>query len=96
MELRTPVCRAIHDLALVVGHPPRSSMESQVTHSTFQLASIVVTVRDDINVLFRDSHGARVAIIEDTLNSSYYRIGLAECFHRFTENIFWKTPLNDS
>jgi putative peptide zinc metalloprotease protein len=53
-------------------------MESQVTHSTFQLASIVVTVRDDINVLFRDSHGARVAIIEDTLNSSYYRIGLAE------------------
>lgn len=57
---------------------PEDASTSAETHSTWQLANIVLRVRDDIDVLVREYGGQPAYIIEDELTSRYYRIGPAE------------------
>ena len=52
--------------------------ETTPQHSTYQLSGIILHVRDDLNILLREYQGQTVFVIEDELNSSYYRMGLAE------------------
>lgn len=47
-------------------------------HSTVQLSSIVLKLRDDLTVEMREYGGQPVYIFEDELNSRFYRVGLAE------------------
>lgn len=47
-------------------------------HTTYQLGTIALRLREDINVLVREYGGKSTYIIEDELTSRYYRIGLAE------------------
>ncbi|MEZ6055630.1 MAG: hypothetical protein R3C01_02895 [Planctomycetaceae bacterium] len=53
-------------------------MNHEETHSTHQLAGIVLQVRDDIDILVREYGGQPTYLIEDELTSNYYRIGAAE------------------
>ncbi len=55
-----------------------STTPGEPSHSTFQLGTIVLQVRDDIDVLVREYGGQPTYILEDELTSKYYRIGAAE------------------
>lgn len=47
-------------------------------HSTAEISGIVLTVRPDVMVSVREFGGAPVYVLEDAVNSRFYRIGPAE------------------
>lgn len=51
---------------------------THASHSTIQLAGIVLKLRDDLTFSVREYGGAFVYCIEDELKSRFYRVGLAE------------------
>ncbi len=80
-----PCLGTIHNKGMVVieqsktldSRETASSAASEL-HSTYQLGSIVLRVRDDIDILVREYGGQPCFIIEDELTSQYFRIGAAE------------------
>ena len=48
------------------------------SHSTIQLAGIVLKLRDDLTFSVREYGGEQVYVIEDELKSRFYRVGLSE------------------
>ena len=62
-----------------MNHANRTTETSlQATHETWQLSGVVLRLRENINVSFRDYRSETVAIIEDELTSQFWRIGMAE------------------
>lgn len=59
-----------------------SPIESVVTpalaYDTYELATITLQLREDLNIYIREYGGRPTCIIEDQLTSRFYRVGLAE------------------
>jgi len=58
--------------------PSETSTTSPLAYDTYELASITLCLREDLNFYIREYGGRPACVIEDQLTSRFYRVGLAE------------------
>ncbi|MCA8998640.1 MAG: HlyD family efflux transporter periplasmic adaptor subunit [Planctomycetaceae bacterium] len=62
-----------------------------MSHSAYQVGSLVLQLRDDVNYFVRETAGTRVWVVEDPRTSRYHQIGEAE--YTFLTMLDGKTTL---
>ena len=58
--------------------PIESLVTPKLAYDTYELATITLHLREDLNIYIREYGGRPTCIIEDQLSSRFYRVGLAE------------------